>query len=191
MPQRPPPRGPLADRGEVDRLISACASPHLRLFVILAYHTAARRGAILELTWRSVTSAGPARSATESTGLSRDEEKRRRRGAINRIAFAALGGSRGRGLGLRDRVPRQAISARSRPASPRPAATAGIKDCSAHVLRPLRGNAIWSLAGRSADTDCPAARAITVDMVERSMASTARISCGKRPTPWPATFLCE
>lgn len=53
-PSRPPPRELWWSRNEIDRLVEACDSAHLRLFVLLAYHTAARRGAILDLTWDRV-----------------------------------------------------------------------------------------------------------------------------------------
>jgi integrase len=54
LPPVPPPRERWLMREEVAKLIEACATPHVRLFVMLAYYTAARRGAILELTWDRV-----------------------------------------------------------------------------------------------------------------------------------------
>ncbi len=39
---------------EAARLIDECKTPHLRLFVILALHTAARSSALLQLTWDRV-----------------------------------------------------------------------------------------------------------------------------------------
>lgn len=43
------------NRDQFDRLAEECRSaPHLRLFVMLALHTAARAGAILDLTWHQV-----------------------------------------------------------------------------------------------------------------------------------------
>lgn len=50
----PPPRDRWLTRDEAGRLIAECRAPHLRLFVLLALTTAARRGAILDLTWRGV-----------------------------------------------------------------------------------------------------------------------------------------
>lgn len=41
-------------REEADQLIRATRAPHLRLFILLALHTAARRGAILDVTWDRV-----------------------------------------------------------------------------------------------------------------------------------------
>ena len=53
-----PPRSPVRERwlneAECERLIEACAKPHLKLFVQIALHTAARSGAILALTWDRV-----------------------------------------------------------------------------------------------------------------------------------------
>jgi len=65
---------------------------HLRLFVILAYHTAARRGAILELTWDRVD-LDHRRIAYQKPGR-RETEETPRRVPINPIAFAALGEAR-------------------------------------------------------------------------------------------------
>ena len=41
-------------REEADRLVQAAVTPHVRLFILLALHTAARRDAILTLTWDRV-----------------------------------------------------------------------------------------------------------------------------------------
>ena len=41
-------------QAEARRLIEACIEPHLRLFVQLALFTAARSGAVFELTWEQV-----------------------------------------------------------------------------------------------------------------------------------------
>lgn len=48
------PRDRWLTRQEAAALLDACRLPHLRLFVLLALHTAARRGAILDLTWFQV-----------------------------------------------------------------------------------------------------------------------------------------
>jgi integrase len=50
LPGRPQARDRWLTREEADRLLAACERPHLRLFVMLALHTAARKGAILALT---------------------------------------------------------------------------------------------------------------------------------------------
>lgn len=50
----PPPRDRWLTRDEARRLVEAATSPHVRLFILLALKTAARRGAILDLTWDRV-----------------------------------------------------------------------------------------------------------------------------------------
>ena len=42
------------DESEIESLLSECHEPHLRLFVLLALNTGARRGAILDLTWPQI-----------------------------------------------------------------------------------------------------------------------------------------
>ena len=54
MPAKPPARDRWLTREEAARLVAACTRRHVRLFVLLALHTAARRGAILALTWDRV-----------------------------------------------------------------------------------------------------------------------------------------
>lgn len=54
LPPAPPPRERHLSRDEARALIAACATPHVRLFVVLALTTAARRTALLELTWSRV-----------------------------------------------------------------------------------------------------------------------------------------
>jgi integrase len=50
-PAKPKPREKFLTAHEVRRLAEACDTPHLELFVHLAYATAGRAGAILGLTW--------------------------------------------------------------------------------------------------------------------------------------------
>lgn len=54
LPSAPPPKDRWLTKAEVDKLIDACDLPHIRLFVLLAWSTAARAGAILGLTWDRV-----------------------------------------------------------------------------------------------------------------------------------------
>jgi integrase len=54
LPSAPPPRERYLTKAEVNRLIDACDLPHVKLFVLLAWSTAARASAILELTWDRV-----------------------------------------------------------------------------------------------------------------------------------------
>lgn len=54
LPSAPPPRDRYLTKAEVDRLIEAAELPHIRLFILLAWSTAARASAILDLTWDRV-----------------------------------------------------------------------------------------------------------------------------------------
>lgn len=54
VPRQPPPRDRWLTREEADRLLAAAIAPHVRTFLALALHTAARAGALLELTWDRV-----------------------------------------------------------------------------------------------------------------------------------------
>lgn len=54
LPTQPPPRDRYLTRYEADRLIAAAELPHLRLFILLALYTGARKTAILELEWSRV-----------------------------------------------------------------------------------------------------------------------------------------
>lgn len=53
-PSAPPPRDRWLTRDEAQRLLNACQMPHVRLFVALGLYTAARAGALLDLTWDRV-----------------------------------------------------------------------------------------------------------------------------------------
>ncbi len=50
----PPPRDLWLTREQVGLLIEKAKSPHIRLFILFAVSTAARSGAILELTWQQI-----------------------------------------------------------------------------------------------------------------------------------------
>lgn len=54
MPEAPPPRDRHITLDEFNRLLAACELPHMRLFCLLGWYTAARASAILELTWDRV-----------------------------------------------------------------------------------------------------------------------------------------
>ena len=54
LPPSPPPRDRHLTPDEFARLLKAARAPHLRLFIILAVATAARKAALLELTWDRV-----------------------------------------------------------------------------------------------------------------------------------------
>lgn len=53
-PSAPPPRNRWLTKEEARKLMDACKQPHVRLFVYLALTTAARKSAILSLTWDRV-----------------------------------------------------------------------------------------------------------------------------------------
>ncbi|HEV7456745.1 MAG TPA: site-specific integrase [Roseococcus sp.] len=54
LPAKPAPNSRHLTRAEYARLLGACVTPHVRLFVVLALATAGRMGAILDLTWDRV-----------------------------------------------------------------------------------------------------------------------------------------
>lgn len=54
LPPQPRPRDRYLTHDEANRLVDACDSPHIKLFVILALTSAARTGALLDLTWDRV-----------------------------------------------------------------------------------------------------------------------------------------
>ncbi|MGH7061608.1 MAG: site-specific integrase, partial [Stellaceae bacterium] len=105
----------------------------VRLFIVLAFHTAARMGAILDLTWdrvdlarRRIAYSRPGRAASK---------KRRADVPINAPALAELQAARA--VAVSDHV----IEFRGKPVASiktgfaRACARAGIEDCSPHVLR--------------------------------------------------------
>lgn len=133
MPPRPPPRDRWLTRDDVARLIHCAQSPHIRLFIVLAFHTAARAGAILDLTWdrvdferRLIHYHRPGR---------RETKKRRAIVPINAVALAELQAAQM--VAVSERV----IEFRGRPVASIKSGfsaacrRAGITDCSPHVLR--------------------------------------------------------
>lgn len=54
FPSAPPPRDRYLTRLELKTLLDACEQPHTRLFIILSICTAARKSALLELTWNKI-----------------------------------------------------------------------------------------------------------------------------------------
>ena len=55
MPPRPAPRGRWLTEEEASKLINACKMPHVKMFILLAIKTGARKSAILQLTWDRVS----------------------------------------------------------------------------------------------------------------------------------------
>ncbi|WP_051608916.1 tyrosine-type recombinase/integrase [Fodinicurvata fenggangensis] len=86
MPPPPPPRDRRLSREEAVRLIEAARpTPHLHLFIVLALTTAARKTALLELTWDRVDLDRGRLDLGEGDG-----NKRRARPPINESARFAL-----------------------------------------------------------------------------------------------------
>lgn len=55
IPPRPAPKDRWLTHEEANALIAACKTPHIRMFILLALKTGARKSAILELTWDRVS----------------------------------------------------------------------------------------------------------------------------------------
>ncbi len=133
MPPRPPARDRWLTRADVDRLIHSAQSPHIRLFIVLAFHTAARAGAILELTWDRVDLER--RLIHYNRPGRRETKKRRAVVPINTVALAELQAQR------MVAVSEYVIEFRGRPVASIKTGfaaarrRAGIVDCSPHVLR--------------------------------------------------------
>lgn len=133
VPPAPPPRTRWLTKDEVERLLAACKADHLKLFIAVALHTAARAGAILDLTWdrvdleqRRISLGLPGR--THAT-------KRRAIVPINPTLYEVLEGARD--VALSDYVIEYAgLPVGSvKMAFRRAAARAGLKGVSAHTLR--------------------------------------------------------
>jgi integrase len=87
-PTKPDPKNRYLTKKEAEKLLAAATMPHVRLFIILAIATAARRSALLDLTWEQVD------LAKGQIRLHKDELASRRKGRatvpINNILRAAL-----------------------------------------------------------------------------------------------------
>ncbi len=54
VPSKGKPRDLVWDEADIQRLLASCESPHVRLFILIAATTSARKTAILQLTWDRV-----------------------------------------------------------------------------------------------------------------------------------------
>jgi integrase len=54
IPREDPPKDRWLTRAEAAKLLDACIEPHLKVYIMLALHTGARKSAILNLTWDQV-----------------------------------------------------------------------------------------------------------------------------------------
>lgn len=55
IPPRPAPKDRWLTEEEANKLIEACKTPHIKMFILLAIKTGARKSAILQLTWDRVS----------------------------------------------------------------------------------------------------------------------------------------
>lgn len=133
LPPRPAPRDRWLSREEAGRLLAACESYHVRLFIMVALHTAARRGAVLDLRWtqvdherRLITFAAPGRQQTV---------KRRPVVPINDTLLAALAEAREIAETAWVIEYRRQRVGNIKKAIARTVARAGMPEVTAHVLR--------------------------------------------------------
>lgn len=105
VPKTPRPRDRWLTREEAARLIESAGLPHIRLFLLLALHTAARRGAILALHWDAVDL--DRRLAADRPRRRHRQQGAGRRADQRRAAAGAGRGARGRDRGARHRARRQ------------------------------------------------------------------------------------
>lgn len=138
LPQKPAPKERYLTRPEIDRLLesSRLSDPHVHLAIILLLATAARVGAILDLTWDRVD------MERGQINLRHDMEGPRKGRAVvpmNPMARAALTVSRE--AALTDHVIEYGGKpiASIRAAFARAVVRAGLKDVSPHVLRHTAG----------------------------------------------------
>jgi integrase len=130
LPAPPAPQERWLTRKEAALLLDACAAPHLRLFVLLALHTGARSGAILDLTWdRADLEAGRI-----DFGAGRGKK---RRAVVPISATLAAELETARELGTCDRVIEYGGKpvASVKKAFGRACARASLEDVTPHVLR--------------------------------------------------------
>lgn len=135
-PQKPAPKDRWLTHAEIDRLLAADCEPHIKLAIRIMLTTAARVGAVLELTWNRVD------LDRGQIDLRQDAEGPRKGRAvvpINGILRAALVAAKE--AALSDYVIEWAGGpvASIRTGFERAVASAGLKDVSPHVLRHTAG----------------------------------------------------
>jgi integrase len=152
LPPKSDPRDRWLTPAEADRLLAACERRHLRLFILLGLHTAARSHAILSLTWDRVD-LEQGRIDYREPGV-RGTRKRRVPVPINGTLLAELKAAKARretdyviewaGGPIRRIVKAMAATAKR----------AGMPDVTPHVLRHTAatwmlqsGVPIWQVAG--------------------------------------------
>ena len=153
MPPAPPPRDRWLSRAELRKLLDGCGQAHVGLFVRLAYHTASRMTAILQLTWDRVDL--DARRIDYRPSGRRQTRKRRTTVALNATILTALRDARRAALrSLAGEMPRAGqaeieaalasrtvIEQRGKPLGSikkgfaAACRRAGIEDCSPHIIR--------------------------------------------------------
>lgn len=158
LPPKAPPRERWLTRAEADALLAATDRRHIKLFMLIALHTAARAGAILALTWdrvdierRLIDFRVPGAVATR---------KRRVPVPINDVLAPALAGAR-RLATTRYVIEWAGVPVASVKHGFRDAATrAKLRDVTPHVLRHTAatwmvqgGVPLWQVAGMLGHSD--------------------------------------
>lgn len=138
LPSGSPPRDRYLTREELDQLLEHIATPHIRLFVILAITTGARMGAILELRWSQVDFKH--RSVNFNAPWHEQSNKRRAEVPINARAFEALEEA-ARGALTEHVIEWDAKPVQSVKKAIRMAAVRSSVPCSPHVFRHTAG--VW------------------------------------------------
>ena len=138
LPSGSPPRDRYLTREELEQLLKHIATPHIRLFVILAITTGARMGAILELRWSQVDFKH--RSINFNAPWHEQSNKRRAEVPINARAYEALEEA-ARGALTDYAIEWDAKPVQSVKKAIRMAAVRSSVPCSPHVFRHTAG--VW------------------------------------------------
>lgn len=141
FPSAPPPRHRYLTRTELSQLLKACTEPHIKLYIVLSICTAARKSALLELTWDNVDFERGQLILGKGTS-----NKRRATVPINRTAELALEEA------YQARLSDNVIEYHGKPVKDVKRSFAstvkrsGLKDVYPHVLR--HTSAVWMAEGR-------------------------------------------